>query len=189
MWNYAEMAQIAKQCGGPELFMKGLVETGKSQMEPVIYAAGGVGVLLGLTVGMAGCLLIKKRMDAQKKLNNIQYEVLEQMAEVEKELCRRVAILESYSDNNSLQKRIVNVDISSLQPREDNIKQANDKELKVMAEEYKKHGIMEPIMVYDRKSHYEIIAGTRRWRAAQIAGLSQVPIVVFEDKKVLSVNS
>ena len=85
MWDYAQMVQIAKECGGPELFMQGLVETGKSQMEPIIYASGGVGLLLGLTFGIAGCLIIKERINAKKKANIVRYEILKQTAELEEE--------------------------------------------------------------------------------------------------------
>lgn len=187
MWDYAQMAHIAKECGGPELFMQGLVETGRSQMEPIIYATGGAGLLLGLTFGIAGCLVIKKRIDDQKKLNTIQYEVLEQMAEVEKELSRRLTILESESENTKnemfLQDRVIYTDISKLQPSEDILNSINDFDLKGLVEAYRKHEVMKPIMVYNRKSYYEILAGARRWRAAQIAGLTKVPILVFEDEK------
>jgi len=50
-----------------------------------------------------------------------------------------------------------------------------------LAESIKKHGIMQPIVIraVDDESHpYEIIAGERRWRAAQLAGLSEIPAIV-----------
>ena len=42
----------------------------------------------------------------------------------------------------------------------------------------KTHGIIQPLIVRQRDGHYELIAGERRWRAAQKAGLKQVPVVV-----------
>src|SRR4051812_5614518 len=50
--------------------------------------------------------------------------------------------------------------------------------LKELAESIKANGILEPIVVADTPAGYQIIAGERRWRAAKIAGLKQVPAIV-----------
>lgn len=52
--------------------------------------------------------------------------------------------------------------------------------LQELAESIKQYGVIEPIVVQKREDHYEIIAGERRWRAARIAGLKEVPVVVKE---------
>ena len=39
-------------------------------------------------------------------------------------------------------------------------------------------GLLQPIIVQDRKNHYEIIAGERRWRAAKMAGLKEIPVII-----------
>ena len=52
--------------------------------------------------------------------------------------------------------------------------------LQELADSIKQYGIIEPIVVQKREDHYEIIAGERRWRAARIAGLKEVPVVVKE---------
>ena len=49
-----------------------------------------------------------------------------------------------------------------------------------MAESIKHYGLISPILVQDKKDHYEIIAGERRWRAAKIAGLKEVPVIIRE---------
>ncbi|MBP3570068.1 MAG: ParB/RepB/Spo0J family partition protein [Lachnospiraceae bacterium] len=49
-----------------------------------------------------------------------------------------------------------------------------------LADSIKQYGVIEPIVVQKRDNHYEIIAGERRWRAARIAGLKEVPVVVKE---------
>lgn len=49
-----------------------------------------------------------------------------------------------------------------------------------LVESIKSHGIIQPLVVQRRDGHYEIIAGERRWRAAQKAGLKEVPVVVKE---------
>lgn len=50
--------------------------------------------------------------------------------------------------------------------------------LEELVESVKTHGIIQPLVVRQRDGHYELIAGERRWRAAQKAGLKQVPVVV-----------
>ena len=62
------------------------------------------------------------------------------------------------------------------QPR----KEFDQEKLIKMAGSIKEHGIIQPIVVRKRDEKYEIVAGERRWRAARIAGLSKVPIVVRE---------
>ncbi len=60
------------------------------------------------------------------------------------------------------------------QPRQD----FNDEAQKELVASVKKSGIIQPIIVRKADSGYEIIAGERRWRAAQAAGLKEVPIVI-----------
>jgi ParB family transcriptional regulator, chromosome partitioning protein len=60
------------------------------------------------------------------------------------------------------------------QPRRD----FNDEDQKELVVSVKKSGIIQPIIVRKADSGYEIIAGERRWRAAQAAGLKEVPIII-----------
>lgn len=54
-----------------------------------------------------------------------------------------------------------------------------------LAESIKKVGVMQPIIVRERATgNYEIIAGERRWRAAQIAGLSTIPVVIKQSNDI-----
>ncbi|MEF9957675.1 MAG: ParB/RepB/Spo0J family partition protein [Acinetobacter sp.] len=57
----------------------------------------------------------------------------------------------------------------------------NEQDLQELAASIKKHGVMQPIVIRpidDEEFAYEIIAGERRWRAAQIAGLTEIPAIV-----------
>ena len=70
------------------------------------------------------------------------------------------------------------------QPRRD----FDEEELQALADSITEHGIIQPLTVRQLSSgYYQIIAGERRWRAARIAGLSEVPVVVMEadDKKAM----
>ncbi len=60
--------------------------------------------------------------------------------------------------------------------------------LEALAESIREQGIMQPILVRKNGAQYEIIAGERRWRAAQMAGLSEVPVLLrdVEDRAVMA---
>ncbi len=68
------------------------------------------------------------------------------------------------------------VEPDRLQPR----KNFNEDELNDLADSIKGHGIIEPLLVQKKEDYYEIVAGERRWRAAKIAGLKEVPCIVRE---------
>jgi ParB family chromosome partitioning protein len=61
--------------------------------------------------------------------------------------------------------------------------------LESLAESIRSHGIVQPLLVRRRENGYELIAGERRWRAAKLAGLSRVPVVVKEvpDESLLEI--
>ena len=70
------------------------------------------------------------------------------------------------------------------QPRQD----FDEEELQALADSITVHGIIQPLTVREvGTGYYQIIAGERRWRAARLAGLSEVPVVIVEadDKKVM----
>lgn len=70
-----------------------------------------------------------------------------------------------------------------LQPRKDFSEEA----LRELADSIREQGIVQPLIVRERGEHYELIAGERRWRAAQLLGLAEVPVIVREadDRAVL----
>ncbi len=71
------------------------------------------------------------------------------------------------------------VKITMVEPnREQPRKNFDEDALQELADSIKQFGLLQPILVQDRKDHYEIIAGERRWRAAKIAGLKEVPVII-----------
>ena len=90
------------------------------------------------------------------------------------------------SDNKSNQKKIDEnnigetiVNITKVEPnREQPRKNFDEDALEELAESIKQFGLLQPIIVQDRKTYYEIIAGERRWRAAKKAGLKEVPVII-----------
>lgn len=65
------------------------------------------------------------------------------------------------------------------QPRKD----FNEELIGELADSIKKYGVLQPLLVQKKGEHYEIIAGERRWRAAKVAGLKEVPVVIREYSK------
>ncbi len=77
--------------------------------------------------------------------------------------------------------QIILVKLSRLEPdRNQPRKTFSEDELNELADSIKSHGIFQPLLVQKRDRGYEIVAGERRWRAAKIAGLKEVPVIVRE---------
>ena len=71
------------------------------------------------------------------------------------------------------------------QPR----KEFTEAALQELAESIKQFGVIEPLVVVKRKGYYELIAGERRWRAARLAGLKEVPVVIkdYDDQQIVEI--
>lgn len=74
--------------------------------------------------------------------------------------------------------------------REQPRKNFDEDSLQELADSIKQFGLLQPILVQDRKDHYEIIAGERRWRAAKIAGLKEVPVIIrnLTDQEIVEIS-
>lgn len=69
--------------------------------------------------------------------------------------------------------------INEVEPNKDQPRKSfNEDSLLELSESIKLHGIVQPLVVSKKKDYYEIIAGERRWRAAKMAGLKEVPVVI-----------
>ena len=92
-------------------------------------------------------------------------------------------------DDSSTSEGWIKVKLSKIEPdRNQPRKNFKEDELNELAESIKNLGLIEPIVVQKRKDGYEIVTGERRWRAAKIAGLTEIPVVVreySEEEKVL----
>ncbi len=84
-----------------------------------------------------------------------------------------------------LMVRITYVEPNKEQPR----KQFDEDALIELSESIKQFGILQPILTHKKGDYYEIIAGERRWRAAKLAGLKEVPVIVreFTDKEIVEI--
>jgi ParB family chromosome partitioning protein len=86
---------------------------------------------------------------------------------------------------------VVNLSINQVEPdRNQPRKTFNEDELNDLADSIKAHGIFQPLLVMKKDDYYEIVAGERRWRAAKIAELKEVPCIVreFSEKEKVTIQ-
>lgn len=83
------------------------------------------------------------------------------------------------------------VKITKIEPnREQPRKNFDEDALQELADSIKQFGLLQPILVQDRKTYYEIIAGERRWRAAKLAGLKEVPVIIrdYSEQEIVEIS-
>lgn len=95
----------------------------------------------------------------------------------------QVSSTKDSTDNSDLNGvtvlKITQVEPNRGQPR----KVFNEDKLHELSDSIKQYGIVEPLIVVKKSDYYEIVAGERRWRAAKIAGLTEVPVVIKDYTK------
>lgn len=84
-------------------------------------------------------------------------------------------------EENVLETGEMMVKINSVEPNRDQPRKEFDEDaLLELSESIKQFGVLQPLLVQKKKDYYEIIAGERRWRAAKLAGIKEVPIIIKE---------
>jgi len=83
---------------------------------------------------------------------------------------------ESFNEGEVILCEVDSLKPNPFQPR----KSMDEKAIEELALSIKEKGILQPILVRPKDGGFEIIAGERRWRAAQRAGLKKVPVIVKE---------
>ncbi|WRS26778.1 ParB/RepB/Spo0J family partition protein [Oscillospiraceae bacterium MB08-C2-2] len=84
-----------------------------------------------------------------------------------------------FVDNNTDNGSITTLRVSEIEPNKDQPRRQFDSEaLRELADSIRDHGVLQPLVVRSYNGAYQIVAGERRWRAARMAGLSQVPVVI-----------
>lgn len=80
--------------------------------------------------------------------------------------------------------RLTEIEPSEEQPR----KSFDEETLQELADSMKDYGVLQPLLVKKKGDNYQIIAGERRWRAAKLAGLKEVPVIIREYNRQQSVE-
>jgi len=119
----------------------------------------GLGTLFGEEVTTEDTKVVKKESKIEQKPVVVE-KVVEKIVEKPVEQKLKLTLIEP---NHS-------------QPR----KQFDEESLQELAASIKEYGVLQPLLVKEKDGHYEIIAGERRWRAAKLAGLTEVPVLIRE---------
>lgn len=94
-----------------------------------------------------------------------------------------IELSEQIENNENLKSlKITEVEPNREQPR----KTFNQESLEELAESIKTYGVIQPIVVAKQNGYYAIVAGERRWRAAKIAGLEEIPAIIREDDEQIN---
>ncbi len=125
----------------------------------------GLGKGLGKCLGKGiNNLIPQSQVETEKKAEKPEEKV------VVKEVVKEVIVKEPAETT----LRLSLIEPNKGQPR----KEFNEDALIELADSIKQYGIIQPIIVQKNGAYYEIIAGERRWRAAKLAGLKEVPVVI-----------
>lgn len=98
---------------------------------------------------------------------------------------------QSKTGKNNEQGNETIVKITKVEPnREQPRKNFDEDALVELADSIKQFGVIQPIVVQDRKDYYEIIAGERRWRAAKMAGLKEIPVIIknYTEQEIVEIS-
>lgn len=124
----------------------------------------------------------KNKEEISKKTgeSRIQKTADEKQNKPEKVIVEKIVEVEKVVEKPVEQKlKITLIEPNGTQPR----KNFNEEELAELAESIREFGVLQPLLVQKKDNHYEIIAGERRWRAAKLAGLTEVPVLIREYDK------
>lgn len=90
------------------------------------------------------------------------------------------------AERPDLYLKLSQVEPNRSQPR----KNFDENAMEELTESIKQHGIIQPLIVRKQDTYYEIIAGERRWRAAKMAGLKEVPVIVkdYTDEEIMEIS-
>jgi len=110
-------------------------------------------------------------------------ETIKKEAEEKKEVEEEIS---SISTTGEILLKINDVEPNREQPR----KEFDEDSLLELSDSIKQYGILQPLLVQKRSNYYEIVAGERRWRAAKMAGLKEIPVIIksYTDQELLVIS-
>ena len=113
------------------------------------------------------------------KKETIKQETTAEKKEVKKEV-------PSDASNGEMFLKINDVEPNRGQPR----KEFDEDSLLELSDSIKQFGILQPLLVQKKSNYYEIVAGERRWRAAKMAGLKEIPVIIksYTDQELLVIS-
>ena len=152
---------------------------------------GGLG--RGLGGGVNALIPPSKQTESRqehKSQKNSTVENVDKSVEKEK-ISTEIIEQESEKKEENITAGETLVKITKVEPnREQPRKNFNEDALLELAESMKQYGVLQPLLVADKKDYYEIIAGERRWRAAKLAGLKEIPVIIknYSDQEIVEIS-
>ncbi|MFV0240660.1 MAG: ParB/RepB/Spo0J family partition protein [Lacrimispora sphenoides] len=128
----------------------------------------GLGAIFGDEVMESAAEEQEKKNHPKPEQTNAKAEKKEEEPEVGKEMFLKLSSIEPNHNQPRMEFR--------------------EESLMELAESMKEYGVLQPLLVQKKGDFYEIIAGERRWRAAKLAGLKEVPVVIREYTKQQSME-
>ena len=106
--------------------------------------------------------------------------------EKKKEKEEKQTIVKTVVKKEEVKLKITEVEPNREQPR----KKFDEDGLIELADSIRQYGVLQPLLVQKRDGYYEIIAGERRWRAAKMAGLKEIPVIIkdFTDQEIVEIS-
>ena len=129
----------------------------------------------GLGKGLDTLIPQGKNIQSSEKKETVKTEVVEKIVE---------KVVEKVVHEEQMMK------LSKIEPnREQPRKNFEEDALLELADSIKQFGVLQPLLVQKKDDYYEIIAGERRWRAAKLAGLKEVPVIVkdYSEQEVVEI--
>lgn len=107
------------------------------------------------------------------------------------ESSRKTKVVEKVIEKIVEKPTEIKIKINQVEPnREQPRKKFDEKALQELADSISQFGILQPLIVQEKTDYYEIIAGERRWRAAKLAGLKEVPVIIrtMSDQEIVEIS-
>lgn len=106
---------------------------------------------------------------------------------------KKTSVKETKSSGSKMEekKAEVKLKITEVEPNRDQPRKNFDEDaLLELADSIRQFGILQPLIVQKKEDYYEIIAGERRWRAAKMAGLKEVPVVIrnYDEQQIVEIS-
>lgn len=127
-----------------------------------------------------------KRSGLGKGLDSLISPSAKSTKTVQSQPAAQVDKVEKIEKNGPVMMKINDVEPNREQPR----KNFDEDALIELSDSIKQFGILQPLIVQKRKDYYEIIAGERRWRAAKLAGIKEVPVVIkdYTEQEIVEIS-
>lgn len=125
--------------------------------------------------------LNQKAQESEKQITAEPLRKIEKVSEKTEETVKSASSFAVKPEQEEPAQTELELKVSEIEPNQDQPRKAFDQEqMEELADSIRKYGVLQPLLVQKKGESYEIIAGERRWRAAKLAGLKTIPVVIRE---------